>query len=75
MEKIHKLIDISEDPLYAKGINEGKLEGIHEGVIKGKLEGIQSIIINTDFDDDYIAFLFAVPVELVKETRKGLSLK
>ena len=77
MANIFKLIDISEDPLYVKGIEEGETKGIIKGEIKGKLEGkledIQSLIINTDFDDSYIAFLMAVPVQLVKETREKLS--
>jgi hypothetical protein len=59
MANIFKLIDISEDPLY----------------LKGKLEGIESLIINTDFDDARIAFLMAVPLDLVLQTRQKLAKK
>lgn len=49
MANIFKLIDISEDPLYVKGIEKGKTEGILEGIlegeIKGKLKGIEALII------------------------------
>ena len=73
MANIFKLIDISEDPLYVKGIEKGKTEGILEGEIKGKLKGIEALIINTDFDNSYIALLMDVPIQLVMETRKKLS--
>ena len=77
MANIFKLIDISEDPLYVKGIEKGKTEGILEGIlegeIKGKLKGIEALIINTDFDNSYIALLMDVPIQLVMETRKKLS--
>ena len=79
MANIFKLIDISDDPLYVKGIKEGKtegkLEGILEGKFKGKLEGVESLILNTDFEDAYIAFLMAVPVDLVQQTRQRLAKK
>ena len=68
-ENIFKLIDISEDPLYVKGIEEGETKG----EIKGKLKGIEALIINTDFDNSYIALLMDVSVQLVGETRKKLS--
>jgi hypothetical protein len=67
MANIFKMIDISDDPLYVKGINEGLLEG--------KLEGVESLIINTDFDDARIAFLMAVPVDLVLQTRQKMAKK
>ena len=75
MANIFKMIDISDDPLYVKGIGEGKLEGKLEGLLEGKLEGVESLIINTDFDDARIAFLMAVPLDLVLQTRQKLSKK
>ena len=72
MEKIHKLIDISDDPLIVRGKVEGKAEGKAEGLIEGELKGVKSLIINSDFDDAYIAFLIGVPIELVTKTRQEL---
>ena len=72
MEKIHKLIDISDDPLLVRGKVEGKAEGKAEGLIEGELKGVKSLIINSDFDDAYIAFLIGVPIELVTKTRQEL---
>jgi hypothetical protein len=65
MDNIFKLIDISGDPLYSKGKDEGKLEG--------KLEGVESLLTNTNFEDEYIAFLMAVPIEFVKNSREKLN--
>jgi hypothetical protein len=48
---------------------EGKFEGKLEGKFEGKLEGVESLIVNTDFEDGYIAFLMAVPVDVVQQTR------
>ena len=64
MANIFKMIDISEDPLYVKGIKEGKFES--------KIEDVKSLIIKTEFDDSYIAFLMSVPVELVNQIRQKL---
>ena len=75
MANIFKLIDISDDPLYVKGINEGELRGELRGELKGKLKGVESFIMNTDFDDAYIALLMAVPLELVQQTRQKLATK
>ena len=83
MTNIFKLIDISEDPLYmegiaegtAKGKTEGKAEGIAEGTAKGKIESIESLIIKTDFNDESIANLLSVPLDLVEKTRRNLKLK
>ncbi|MBL7814072.1 MAG: hypothetical protein JNL70_03625 [Saprospiraceae bacterium] len=72
MENIFKLIDISEDTLYAKGKQEGKLEGKLEGKYEGKIEAVESLIVNTDFNDEHIAFLMAVPVQLVVDIRERL---
>ncbi len=69
MTNIFKLIDISEDPLYMEGIAEGKAKGIAEG----KIESIESLIIKTDFDDESIANLISVPLDLVKKTRQNLK--
>lgn len=69
MEKIHKLIDISDDPFLVRG----KVEGKAEGLIEGELKGVKSLIINSDFDDAYIAFLIGVPIELVTKTRQELA--
>ena len=81
MTNIYKLIDISEDPLYVEGKVEGKLEGKLEGKVEGKLEGklegkiesIESLIIKTNFDDESIANLLDVPLDLVKKTRQNLK--
>lgn len=81
MENIFKLIDISEDPLYVKGIKEGEDRGAVKGKLEGKLEGkyeaqiesIESLIINTDFDDERIAFIMALPTQLVTEIRDRLA--
>lgn len=62
------MIDISEDPLYSKGKIEGKLEGKSET----NLEHIKHLVVNTPYEDSYIAFLLAVNVELVKEVRENL---
>lgn len=80
MENIFKLIDISEDPLYVKGIKEGEDRGAVKGKLEGKLEGkyeaqIESVesLINTDFDDERIAFIMALPTRLVTEIRDRLA--
>ncbi len=74
---IYKLIDISEDPLFVEGKEEGLEVGIEvgkaEGILEGKIESIESIMINTDFDDESIARYLTVPLELVKKTRQNLS--
>ena len=41
MANIFKMIDISEDPLYVKGIKEGNVEGEQKGRLEGRLEGEQ----------------------------------
>ena len=69
MTNIYKLIDISEDPLYV----EGKVEGKLEGKLEGKIESIESLIIKTNFDDESIANLLDVPLDLVKKTRQNLK--
>lgn len=73
MTNLFKLIDISEDPLYIEGKLEGKLEGLLEGTLKGQIESIKGLIINTDFDDESIARMISVPIELVIKTRQDLS--
>ena len=65
MANIFKLIDISEDPLYVEGKLEGKLEG--------KYEGVKSLTINSDFDDEKIAFIMAVTVEYVAKIRAEIA--
>ncbi len=69
MTNIYKLIDISEDPLFV----EGKEEGIEVGTLKGVIKSIESMMINTDFDNESIARYLTVPLELVKKTRQNLS--
>lgn len=64
MANIYKLIDISEDPLYV----EGKLEGY----LEKEIYGVKSLIINTDFNDERIALIMAVTIELVEKLRDEL---
>ena len=63
MSNLFALIDITKDALYVKGIKEAKLQSV----------GL--LIINTEFDDAYIAFLMSVSVEMVNETRQKLDKK
>ncbi len=73
MTNIYKLIDISEDPLYMEGKAEGKAEGKTEGKTEGKIESIESLIIKTDFDDESIANILNVPLDLVKKIRQNIK--
>ena len=73
MTNIFKLFGISEDPLYMKGIAEGRAIAKAEGKIEGKIESIESFIIKTDFDDESIANLLSVSLDLVKKTRQNLK--
>lgn len=72
MTNIYKLIDISEDPLFVEGKVEGKVEGNVEGELKGIIRSIESLMINTDFDDDSIARYLSVSLELVRKSRQNL---
>lgn len=56
-----------------KGIAEGRAIAKAEGKIEGKIESIESFIIKTDFDDESIANLLSVPLDLVKKTRQNLK--
>lgn len=65
MDNIYIMIDISEDPLYSKGIVEGEERGVEKGVRKT----IRSLIEHSDFSNLQIAELSSVSIELVEEIR------
>ena len=76
MANIYKLIDISEDPLYVKGIKEGEDKGEAMGeakLSKAKYQDTRSMIINTDFDDVKIAYILSVSEAYVAAIRKEIS--
>ena len=55
------------------------IKGFAEGKRLAKLEGgvnyqsVKSLIINTDFDDEKIAFIMAVTVEYVAKVREEIA--
>ena len=73
MANIFRLIDITGDPLYIKGFNEGVEKGILKGKFRHQYEAVKSIILKTDFDDDQIAYMLSILVEYVAIVRKEVT--
>ena len=69
MANIFRLIDITGDPLYIKGLNEG----IEKGKLKARYEVVKSIILKSDLDDARIADIFSIPIEYVAIVRKEVT--
>jgi predicted transposase YdaD len=77
--------EIETDALYLKGTEKGMEKGIEKGIEKGMEKGIEkgreleaaekdyifvnSLLINTDFDDAYIAFVANVTLAYVQKLR------
>ena len=73
MANIFRLIDITGDPIYIKGFNEGVEKGILKGEFRHQYEAVKSIILKTDFDNAQIAYMLSIPVEYVAIVRKEVT--
>jgi hypothetical protein len=77
MDNIYKMIDISEDPLYSKGIVVGEERGVAIGEARGKALGltdsIKTWILNSDYTNEHIAEIVSSTVELVKQVRENIN--
>lgn len=83
--KPHDKLNVMGIDEYLKqvGLEEGRKKGIRQGRRQGRQEGreeerqafAQTLLTNTEFDDDKIASLAKVPVENVKKLRAGLQAK
>jgi predicted transposase/invertase (TIGR01784 family) len=73
MESISKFFSEERDYLYIKGKVAGLEAGIEAGESKRNLALTESLLLETDFDDEKIAKLVGVSLEIVCQVRASIS--
>jgi predicted transposase/invertase (TIGR01784 family) len=73
MESISKFFKEERDFLYIKGKEKGIEAGIEKGESKRNLALTKSLLLETDFDDEKIASLVGVSLEIVKQVRASIA--
>ncbi len=72
MESIFKYINIEEDTLFKKGIEQGIEQGMTQKEFEKNHAFVKSLLQDTDFDKTKIAKLAAVPVAFVENIAKEI---